>query len=67
MKTELTVKQTNRQDLVDNTIQALLQDLTGQDIGWDIAVISDIRDEIENQVVNKLELMTEMEFYPYLS
>jgi hypothetical protein len=66
MKEELTTKQTERQDLVDNAIQALLEHLTGKQIEWNIEIISNIREEIQDQIVNRLELMTEMEFYPYL-
>lgn len=67
MKSELTIKQTNRQDLVDDAIHTLLEDLAGKDIEWNIAVISNIREEIQDHVVRKLNIMTEMEFYPYLS
>lgn len=63
----LTKKQIDRQDFVDNQIFELMQKLLSpsNQIDWDIEVIGAIRDEIRKQVVDK-KIMSEMQFYPYL-
>lgn len=64
---ELTGAQTDRLDCVDNAIHALLNDLAmGQEIEWDIELISIVREAVQEVIVDKLHLMTEMEFYPYI-
>jgi len=35
-------------------------------LNWDIELIGEIRDSVETVLVDKLKLMTEMEFYPYI-
>lgn len=69
---ELTDKQINRQDYVDNEIFELIRSLDpsrpelGSSIKWDIEMISEIRDSFQRWIVDKLGLCTEQEFYPYL-
>ena len=67
MKT-LTERQTERQDFVDNEIFELLQRLLppSRTVKWDIEVIGAIRDAIQEQIVDKQKLMSEMQFYPYI-
>ncbi len=71
----LTDAQIERQDMVDNLCHQLLNELAaasgvahhGPDlIEWDIEHIGEVRDTIQGIIVDKLHLMTEMEFYPYL-
>lgn len=64
----LTDKQTERQDLVDNAIHAMLREVMAykypeRDLGWDIQVISRIREVIEVEYCR--ELGESMEFYPW--
>jgi hypothetical protein len=60
--------QTSRQDYVDGTIFKMIQSLnpTPQPIEWDIEMLGDIRDTVEDWVVNKLKMCTAKEFYPYV-
>jgi len=64
---ELTQKQIERQDYVDNAIYELLQSLnpTDRSIDWDIEMIGDIRDEIQFYIMNKTKC-SEQDFYPYI-
>ena len=66
--TELTKKQIDRQDYIDNAIYHLVRDLnpSSRYIDWNIEMIGDIRDMIEVWLVRELELCSDMEFYPYL-
>lgn len=69
MNDKLTSKQTERQDEVDNACYALLLNLSGKtekELPWDIYYISKIRQAAQEVVVDNLDLMTEMEFYPYI-
>ncbi|MBC8111154.1 MAG: hypothetical protein H7Y04_08865 [Verrucomicrobia bacterium] len=68
MDTELTRKQLNRQDLVDNAIFQLLQELNPTEtvIDWNIQWIGEIRDKIQEIVVEELNLCDEQTFYPFL-
>ena len=54
-------------DLVDNAIFELIQTLSpkGTEIEWDIEPISEIRQILNDLYVEKLQLCTEYEFYPY--
>lgn len=69
---ELTQDQLDRQDFVDDTIFQLILDLaanvevvaSGQ-LGYDIEFIGIIREAVQEVIVDRLQLMTEMEFYPY--
>lgn len=64
---ELTKKQIKRQDEVDNDIFRLLQNFSPIIVlPWDIEDIGIVRDAVQNVIVNKRHLMTEMEFYPYI-
>lgn len=65
---ELTKKQLERQDLVDNAIHAMLREVMAykfpeRDLGWDIRVISDIREAITKEYCRQLG--ESMEFYPW--
>lgn len=68
-KSEMSQKEIDRQDYVDNAIHNLIQDLCPIDskegIEWDIENIASVREEIEAVLVRKLKLCTEMQFYPY--
>jgi hypothetical protein len=64
---ELTGAQADRQDCVDSAIHALLNDLAiGQEIEWDMEFIGDVREVVQEIICDRLKLMTEMEFYPYI-
>ncbi len=65
MQRELTQDESDRQDWVDNAINGLLMELSGKDVDWDIAHISEVREVCQTIICDKLKLMTEMEFYPY--
>ncbi len=62
----LTNFQISRQDYVDNKIHELIEKLSDVDIRWDIEDIGAVRDVLQHIIVNKLELMTEQEFYPFI-
>ena len=64
---ELTKKQIEREDFVDNAIFDLLETLnpTNQKLDWDIEMISAIRDMISDYFVD-IEICTEQDFYPYI-
>ncbi len=63
---ELTKKQIERQDFVDNQIFELMQKLlpTSEQIDWDIEVIGAVRDVAREQIVNNQKLASEAKFYP---
>jgi hypothetical protein len=62
---ELTDKQLERQDFVDNAIFSLIQQLnpTNQVIDWDIEMIGNVRDVIVRELEKKLGI-SEFEIYP---
>ena len=60
---QLTDKQLERQEFVDNTIFSVLQALTGLNIQWDIEVVGEVRDAIERVAKNRLGI-PEYQFYP---
>lgn len=62
---ELTPKQIARQDFVDNAIFSMVEIIIGKKIVWNIEMISSLREEIAEWVVDKYGLMTEEEFYPF--
>jgi hypothetical protein len=64
---ELNIKQTERQDFVDNSIFDLLKNLTlpDKDFDWDIEMIADIRDTIQYHIIKKTKC-SEQDFYPYI-
>lgn len=67
---ELTKRQVERQDYVDNKIHALIQDLIDScsppaaSLDWDIELIGSVRDVIEQHA--KRFGIHAMRFYPYL-
>jgi len=65
---ELTSEQIKRQDFVDNAIIDLIKTInpTEKDINWDIEMIGDVRDVIEDWLVERLKITNEQGFYPYL-
>jgi hypothetical protein len=65
---ELTQQQITRQDFVANAIFSLIQSINpgNKEIEWDIEIIGEIRDVLKEWLVDKLNLTTEQEFYPYL-
>lgn len=65
---ELTEEQIKRQDSVDNAIYQLIQELnpTADEIRWDIEMIGEVRDVIEDWIVERLKITDEQGFYPYL-
>jgi len=65
---ELTDKQIERQDFVDNAIFNLIQSLNTTDkaINWDIEMIGEIRDVVTEWYVHRLGITSEQIFYPYL-
>ncbi len=67
MKT-LTKRQIERQDFVDSEIFELLQKFlpTSKTMEWDIEVIGAIRDAVQEQIVYKQKLISEIQFYPYI-
>ena len=62
---ELTAKQIERQDFVDNKIMTLLQEVnpTSQSLQWDIEIIGEIRDIISDYFSSK-GICSEEDFYP---
>jgi hypothetical protein len=64
---ELTKKQIERQDFVDNAIFGLLETLnpTKKQLDWDIEMIGTVRDAIQSFMEQKTNC-SEQEFYPYI-
>ena len=67
--TELSDKQLERQDYVDNQIFQLLNDLnpSGRELEWDIEMIGEVRDSIRVWLVDNLDITDEMKFYPFVN
>ena len=65
MTNELTEKQLERQDFVDNLIFSLIQQLnpTNRVIDWDIEMIGNVRDAVVCELEKKL-VISEFEIYP---
>lgn len=65
---ELTDEQIKRQDLVDNAIYHLIQEVNpaSKTIEWDIEMIGDVRDVIREWLVERMNVISEQRFYPYL-
>jgi len=63
---DLTDKETDRLDFVHNTIHSTLCTLAGREIEWDISVIAEISDLAEEHICDKLGLMSDREFAPYV-
>ncbi len=62
---DFTQAETDRQDLVDNACHQLLCDLSGRELDWDIEHVHELVDAAQGVIVEKLGIMTEMEFYPF--
>ncbi len=64
---ELTNKQIERQDFVDNRIFELIQELNPSqiEINWDMEIIGGVRDCIQNLLEEKFAI-SEEDFYPFL-
>jgi hypothetical protein len=64
----LSEREIRRQDFVDNEIFKTIQSLSpkGKEIEWNIEAIGEIRDAIQEWVVDRWQLTNEMEFYPYV-
>ena len=62
---ELTDKQIERQDFVDNAIFELINELIPSEkkMEWNIEMIGEIRDSIQSQLVEK-GFCTKADFYP---
>jgi len=65
---ELTSEQIKRQDFVDNAIFDLIKTVnpTEKDINWNIEMIGDVRDVIEDWFVERLEITDEQGFYAWV-
>lgn len=66
---ELTDAQYAQQDFVDDEIMNLLCRLGNKqegEIEWDMELISIVREAVQEVICDRLKLMTEMEFYPYM-
>jgi hypothetical protein len=65
---ELTDKQVDRQDFVDNAVYQLIQKVNPTDIfiEWDIEIIGEIRDVIKAWIVERMKITDEQKFYPFL-
>ena len=68
MDNELSNRQNERQDFVDNAIFQLIRDInpTFKEISWNIEMIGEIRDNVRQWIVKRLEICDEMTFYPYI-
>jgi hypothetical protein len=65
---ELSKKQIERQDFVDNSIFELLQSLnpTVKQLDWDIDIIGEIRDVIRSYFIENIDYFDEQTFYPFI-
>ena len=65
---KLTEEQIKRQDSVDNAIYQLICEINPVDkeIAWDIEMIGEVRDVIEDWIVERLKITDEQDFYAYL-
>lgn len=64
----LTSAQIERQDLVDNAIFDLICEVNPYhiEIDWNMEIIGEIRDVIQNIFVEQIGVGDEMTFYPYV-
>jgi|WetSurSiteA1Bulk_404760.scaffolds.fasta_scaffold87803_1 hypothetical protein len=64
---EFSLREIERQDDVDGLIYDLIVNLCpeGPVPDWNIEHISEVREAIQDIIVDKLKLMTEQQFYPY--
>jgi hypothetical protein len=63
---KFTEDQIKRQDFVDNEIYDLVKRLnpSAREIEWNIEMIGDIRDTIQDWLVDRYKMVDELEFYP---
>ena len=66
---ELTKQQIERQDFVDNSIFELMQRLnpSNREIELNIEMIGDVRDVIEEWLVERLHFTDIVAFYPFVA
>lgn len=64
----LTQKQIDRQDFVDNAIFDVIQQVnpTNKKLKWNIELIGEVRDGIENVSVDRLGFCNKKTFYPFI-
>ncbi|HVX15925.1 MAG TPA: hypothetical protein VHC22_32375 [Pirellulales bacterium] len=62
---ELSDEQCRRQEDVEDAIWALLQELAGKKVEWDVSLFAAVRDVI-SQEFDTRGIMSEMEFYPFI-
>jgi len=63
---EYTAQETDRQDRVDSAIEEMLEDVSPIGyVQWDMEIIGEIRDVVQDYIVNKKGWMNEQAFYPY--
>jgi hypothetical protein len=65
---ELTKKQIERQDFVDNSIFELLNNLntTIQKLEWNIEIISEVREVVRLYFEKTFDGFSEQDYYPYM-
>ncbi|MDR1895805.1 MAG: hypothetical protein LBR10_03340 [Prevotellaceae bacterium] len=65
---ELSKKQIERQDFVDNSIFELLQSLhpAASQLDWNIDIIGEIRDVIQSYFIENIDDIDEQIFYPFI-
>ncbi len=65
---ELTKHQIDQQDMIDNAIYHFIQSINPSDKGipWDIEMIGEVRDVIEDWIVERLKITDEQNFYPWV-
>jgi hypothetical protein len=61
-----TGQETDRQDAVDSAIEEMLESVSPIGyVQWDMEIIGEIRDIVQDYIVNKKGWMSEQAFYPY--
>ncbi len=65
---ELTQHQIKQQDMIDNAIYHFIQSInpSNKEIPWDIEMIGEVRDVIEDWIVERLKITDEQDFYPWV-
>jgi hypothetical protein len=66
LQSELTNAQIEQQDKVQNACYQFICDLAGQELEWDMEWVGDLADTVKDIICDRLDLMSEMEFYPYI-
>ena len=63
---KLTEEKIKRQDFVDNQIFDLVKRLVSseKEIDWDIEMIGDIRDTIKHWLIDRYQIVDDLDFYP---